>query len=122
MAKVHIIDEKTLKIELSISDAISMVQEAAKDIRKYAKEIMAIYDAMPIFQYTHFCFYAFNNCAGLFEKMLSVDPKRYKSFSLDAPDSFFYSLYGGLAGLYEQAEKYITMEGQQDGSENVTCC
>lgn len=110
MAKIHMIDEQSLKIELTMADAVLMVQEAANDIQKYAKEIIAIYEAMPVFQYTHFCFYAFNNCAELFEKMLNVDPKRYQSFSLDAPDSFFYSLYGGVAGLYAEAEKYVSME------------
>jgi hypothetical protein len=39
--------------------------------------------------------------------MLGMDPKQYTSFSLDAPDAFFYALYGGMAGLYEEAKKSL---------------
>ncbi|GJM79729.1 hypothetical protein HMSSN139_22250 [Paenibacillus sp. HMSSN-139] len=57
---------------------------------------------MPEFQYTYFCFYAYDTAA-LFEHMLGIDPKQYLSFSLDAPDSFFYTLYGGMKGLSSAA-------------------
>lgn len=103
MAKVDIIDEKTIKITVTMEDAISMVQEASQNIEEYASEIAMIYEKMPEFQYTYFCFYAYDT-ARLFEKMLGIDPKEYTSFSLDAPDSFFYSLYGGMAGLYAEAK------------------
>ncbi|MCR2822547.1 hypothetical protein [Lederbergia panacisoli] len=105
MANVEIIDEKTIKIFVSIDDAISMVQEAATNIEEYAHDIVTIFEKMPVFQYTYFCFYAYDS-AKLFEKMLGMDPKQYFSFSMDAPDSFFYSLYGGMAGLYSEAKKY----------------
>ncbi|MBS4219526.1 hypothetical protein KHA96_14510 [Bacillus sp. FJAT-49711] len=105
MANVEIIDEKTIKIVVSIEDAISMVQEAASNIEEYAHDIVTTFEKMPEFEYTYFCFYAYDS-AKLFEKMLGMDPKQYLSFSLDAPDSFFYSLYGGMAGLYPEAKKY----------------
>lgn len=106
MAKVEIIDENTLKIKVELRDAISMVHEAAQHIQQYAHDIVTIYEKMPEFEYTYFCFYAYDS-AQLFEKMLEVDPKEYNSFSLDAPDSFFYSLYGGMAGIYEEARKFV---------------
>lgn len=105
MANVDIIDEKTIKIKVSLEDAISMVEEAANHVNEYAHDIITIFEKMPEFEYTYFCFYAYDS-ARLFEKMLGMDPKEYHSFSLDAPDSFFYSLYGGMAGLYHEAQKY----------------
>lgn len=81
-----------------------MIREAALRLDEYASEIITIYEKMPEFRYTHFCFYAYDS-ARLFEKMLGIDPKAYLSFSLDAPDAFFYALYGGMAGLYEEAKK-----------------
>lgn len=104
MANIDIIDEKTIKIKVTLEDAISMIEEAAHHIDEYASEIMTIYEKMPEFEYTYFCFYAYDS-AKLFEKMLKIDPKNYLSFSLDAPDSFFYTLYGGMAGLYEHAKR-----------------
>ncbi len=107
MASIDIIDEKTIKIKVALEDAISMVREASRHIDEYASEIVTIYEKMPEFQYTYFCFYAYDS-AQLFEQMLGVDPKEYTSFSLDAPDSFFYSLYGGMAGLYSEAKKRVS--------------
>lgn len=104
MATVDIIDEKTIKITVTLDDAIAMIQEASTQLDTYAPEVVTIYEKMPEFQYTYFCFYAYDS-ARLFEKMLGVDPKEYTSFSLDAPDAFFYSLYGGMAGLYPEAKK-----------------
>lgn len=107
MANVTIVDERTIKIQVSIEDAVSMIQEAARHLDEYASEVVMIYEKMPDFQFTHFCFYAYDT-ARLFEKMLGdTDPKQYLSFSLDAPDGFFYTLYGGMAGLYEQAKQRI---------------
>ncbi|MEK5037153.1 hypothetical protein [Sporosarcina sp. FSL K6-3457] len=107
MAKVNVIDDRTLKIELSLEDAISMVQQAAGEVDKFASEIITIFEKMPKFNYTHYCFYAFDDTAQLFENVLGIDPKQYKTFSLDAPDAFFYSLYGGMASLYGEAKKYV---------------
>ena len=106
MATVDIIDEKTIKIKVTLEDAVAMVQEAADHLDAYASEIVTIYEKMPEFQFTYFCFYAYDS-ARLFESMLSVDPKAYTSFSLDAPDAFFYALYGGMAGLYDDAQQRI---------------
>ncbi|MBS4209407.1 hypothetical protein [Bacillus sp. FJAT-50079] len=108
MVNVTITDEKKIKITLTIEDAISMVQAAAREVENYAYEIMMIYEKMPEFHFTHYCFYAYENSAQLFEKMLGIDPKQYKLFSLDAPDAFFYSLYGGMASLYESAKKFVS--------------
>lgn len=107
MANVEIIDEKTIRIKVSLEDAVTMVQTAALHIDEYASEIVTIYEKMPEFQYTFFCFYAYDS-ARLFERMLGIDPKAYTSFSLDAPDAFFYALYGGMAGLYEEAKKRVS--------------
>ena len=107
MANVEIIDEKTIRIKVSLEDAIAMVRTAALHIDEYASEIVTIYEKMPEFQYTYFCFYAYDS-ARLFERMLGIDPKAYTSFSLDAPDAFFYALYGGMAGLYEEAKKRVS--------------
>ena len=104
MANVDIVDEKTIKISVTLEDAISMVREASRHLDEFAAEIVTIYEKMPEFQYTFFCFYAYDS-ARLFELMLGVDPKEYTSFSLDAPDAFFYSLYGGMAGLYDEAKR-----------------
>ncbi|WP_440109625.1 hypothetical protein [Paenibacillus sp. QZ-Y1] len=106
MPQVEIIDDTTLRITLRLEDAIAMVQMAHCEQVKYAQEIMTIYEKMPVFEYTHFCFYAYDS-AGLFEHMLGIDPKQYLSFSLDAPDSFFYALYGGMAALYESSLKLV---------------
>ena len=108
MAKVNIIDTKTVTIELTLDDAISMVQKAAKNIEKYAIEIVTTFEKMPKFNYIYYCFYAFDDSAKLFEEMLEIDPKNYNSFSLNAPDSFFHCLYGGMASLYLDAQRYIS--------------
>lgn len=80
-----------------------MVSEAARDVQRYAHDIVTIYEKMPLFDFVNFCFYAYDS-ARLFERQLGVDPRNYASFSLDAPDAFFYALYGGMAGLYERAK------------------
>lgn len=108
MAKVNVIDDKTLQIELSLEDAISMVQQAAGEVGKFAGEIITIFEEMPKFNYTHYCFYAFEDTAQLFENVLGIDPKQYKTFSLDASDAFFYSLYGGMASLYDEAKRSVS--------------
>jgi hypothetical protein len=107
MAQVEIVDEKTIRIKASLEDAVAMVRTAARHIDENASEIVTIYEKMPEFQYTHFCFYAYDS-ARLFERMLGVDPKAYTSFSLDAPDAFFHALYGGMAGLYEEARERLS--------------
>ncbi|MNE26548.1 hypothetical protein D3C80_1199180 [compost metagenome] len=105
MADITIKDEKTIHISVNIEDAIIMISEARNNIARYADEIVTIADKMPEFQYTYFCFYAYDTSL-LFEKMLGIDPKKYLSFSLDAPDSFFYTLYGGMKGLYGIASDF----------------
>jgi len=107
MATVEILDERTIRIKATLEDAVAMIQTAASHMDEYASEIVTIYEKMPEFQYTYFCFYAFDS-ARLFERMLGVDPKAYTSFSLDAPDAFFHALYGGMAGLYEEAKKRLS--------------
>jgi hypothetical protein len=106
MANIRILDEKTIRIAVTLDDAITMIREAERDIEKYAAEIVTIVEKMPVFEYTSFCFYAYDS-ARLFEYMLGMDPRRYTSFSLDAPDSFFYVLYGGMLGLRSRAEDCI---------------
>ena|SRR5690554_4650292 len=105
MASIQVVDEKTIQIAVTLEDAKAMIQEASSKVATYAKDITTIYEKMPEFEYTFFCFYAYDTAA-LFEHILDVDPKNYTSFSLDAPDSFFYALYGGMAGLYDEAKKY----------------
>lgn len=104
MATAQQIDDTTLKITMNVEDAVAMIREAASDPHKYAHDIKVIYEKMPEFNYTFFCFYAYDSAA-LFEHLLPVDPKNFLSFSLDAPDAFFYTLYGGMAGLHEQLSK-----------------
>lgn len=106
MATIQIVDDKTIKISVSLEDAIAMITEASRNVTAYAKDIVVIFEKMPEFEYTYFCFYAYDSAA-LFEHILEIDPKNYTSFSLDAPDSFFYALYGGMAGLYEEARKTL---------------
>ncbi|PZD95589.1 hypothetical protein DNH61_13765 [Paenibacillus sambharensis] len=106
MAQVTVVDDRTIRIKVGLEDAVAMVGEAARSPKDYARDIITIYEKMPEFEYTYFCFYAYGSAA-LFEWLLEVDPKVYTSFSLDAPDSFFYALYGGMAGLYEEAAKQI---------------
>jgi hypothetical protein len=106
MANVEIVDNKTIRISVQLEDAIAMIKEASEHIREYAHDIVTIVDKMPEFQITYFCFYAYDSAA-LFERQLDVDPKAYTSFSLNAPDSFFYALYGGMSGLYEAAKRFV---------------
>ncbi|MEK3920347.1 MULTISPECIES: hypothetical protein [Paenibacillus] len=106
MAHVEIIDDTTLRITLRLEDATTMVQMAQREQAEYAQEIITIYEKMPVFEYTHFCFYAYDS-ARLFERVLGMDPKAYLSFSLDAPESFFYALYGGMTALYESSLQLV---------------
>ncbi|MDQ0191065.1 hypothetical protein JI721_14390 [Alicyclobacillus cycloheptanicus] len=106
MAKIDVIDDKTIRISVELADAVKMVDEAASDIPAYASDIVTIYEKMPAFNYTSFCFYAYDS-AKLFEFMLGMDPRNYNSFSLDAPDAFFYTLYGGMAALYDAAKAEV---------------
>ncbi|WP_340013507.1 hypothetical protein [Paenibacillus sp. FSL K6-1318] len=106
MAHVEIIDDTTLRITLRLEDATNMIQMAQREQTEYAQEIITIYEKMPVFEYTHFCFYAYDS-ARLFERVLGMDPKAYLSFSLDAPESFFYALYGGMAALYESSLQLV---------------
>ncbi|MBC8081302.1 MAG: hypothetical protein H7X86_13230 [Gorillibacterium sp.] len=108
MANIQIIDERTIRISVKLEDAITMINEAARELSSYAADIVTIYEKMPVFDYIHFCFYAYDSAA-LFEFMLETDPKKYTSFSLDAPDSFFYTLYGGMAGLYPAAKQRLEL-------------
>lgn len=98
MAKITVINEKKIEISLDLDDALTMIAEAGNHVNLYTDEIVTIAEKMPEFQYTYFCFYAYDTAA-LFEKMLGIDPKQYLSFSLHAPDSFFYTLYGGMKML-----------------------
>lgn len=106
MAKITVVDEKTIKIAVDLDDALTMIREAEQHVEKYARDIVTIYEKMPEFQFVHFCFYAYDSAA-LFEQMLGIDPKQYLSFTLDAPDGFFYTLYGGMAALYEKAKAML---------------
>ncbi|UOK61681.1 hypothetical protein MT997_24905 [Paenibacillus sp. OVF10] len=106
MAHVEIIDDTTLRITLRLEDATTMVQLAQREQAEYAQEIITIYEKMPVFEYIHFCFYSYDS-ARLFERVLGMDPKAYLSFSLDAPESFFYALYGGMAALYESSLQLV---------------
>ena len=106
MAQINVVNESTIRISVTLEDAKRMVQEAARDVKRYASDIVTIYEKMPFFDYTSFCFYAYDS-AKLFEWVLGTDPREYCSFSLDAPDSFFYTLYGGVAALYEAAKESV---------------
>lgn len=86
-----------------------MVNEAARDVPTYAQDIVTIYEKMPAFDFTSYCFYAYDS-ARLFEFVLGMDPRNYNSFSLNAPDAFFYALYGGMAALYEGAKQAAPAE------------
>lgn len=107
MADIQTIDERTIRISVTLKDALEMIREAESNVPEYAQEIVTIYEKMPVFEYVHFCFYAYDS-ARLFERMLGRDPRAYTSFSLDAPDSFFYALYGGMAALVERAKQALT--------------
>ncbi|WP_429350314.1 hypothetical protein [Paenibacillus sp. 4624] len=99
-------NETTLRLTLGLEDAVSMIRIAQREQTTYAQEIITIYEKMPVFEFTHFCFYAYDS-ARLFERVLEMDPKTYLSFSLDAPDAFFYALYGGMAALYESSIELV---------------
>lgn len=107
MASIDVVNESTIRISVKLEDAAKMVQEASGNIEKYAKDIVTIYEKMPFFDYTNFCFYAYDS-AQLFEWVLGTNPREYRSFSLDAPDSFFYTLYGGMGALYGAAKGRAT--------------
>jgi len=104
LANIDIVNEKTIRISVNLEDAVRMVNEAARDVSTYARDIVTIYEKMPAFDYTSFCFYAYDS-ALLFEWMLGMDPRNYNSFSLNAPDAFFFALYGGMTALYSTAKQ-----------------
>ncbi|MCL6547272.1 MAG: hypothetical protein K6T30_00010 [Alicyclobacillus sp.] len=106
MARVEQTGGNGLRIHVTVQDAVEMVREASSDISRYAHDIVTIYEKMPMFDFVHFCFYAYDS-AQLFERQLGMNPREYQSFSLDAPDGFFYTLYGGAAALYEQAKRSL---------------
>ncbi|MBT2283959.1 hypothetical protein J7E78_10440 [Paenibacillus polymyxa] len=118
MAHVEIIDDTTLRITLRLEDATTMIQLAQREQAEYAQEIITIYEKMPVFEYTHFCFYAYDS-ARVFERVLGMDPKAYLSFSLDAPESFFYALYGGMAALYESSLQLVQQAGVASAGSDV---
>lgn len=106
MANVEIVNEKAIHISVNLEDAVRMVNEAARDVSAYARDVVTIYEKMPAFDYINFCFYAYDS-AQLFEYMLGMDPRNYNSFTLNAPDTFFYALYGGMAALYDAAKEAL---------------
>lgn len=106
MAQIELLKETAIRISVDLSDAIRMVQEAARDIPKYARDIVIIAEKMPAFDYTNFCFYAYDS-AQLFEFILHTDPREYLSFALDAPDAFFYAVYGGMNALSAAARQVL---------------
>lgn len=106
MPKIEKVDDQTLKLGLELADALAMIGRASQDVALYAADIVTIYEKMPFFDYVNFCFYAYDS-ARLFEWVLGMNPKEYQSFSLDAPDGFFYTLYGGMAALYEDAKESL---------------
>ncbi|NEW05901.1 hypothetical protein GK047_07725 [Paenibacillus sp. SYP-B3998] len=106
MAEVEVINPTTIRITATLEDALTMIKEASDHLEQYAEDIITICDKMPEFDYTYFCFYAYDS-ASLFEQMLGIDPKQYLSFSMNAPDAFFYTLYGGMNGLYDLARNYL---------------
>lgn len=108
MARIEEIDERTVKIHVQLDDALNMIRQARNDIGAYAHDIVTITEKMPFFDYVNFCFYAYNS-ASLFEWMLGMNPKNYQSFSLDAPDGFFYTLFGGMAALYDDAKHALEL-------------
>jgi len=116
MAQIEVINPTTIQITTTLDDARSMIRDAAEHLEQFADEIVTICDKMPEFDYTYFCFYAYDS-ARLFERMLGIDPKQYLSFSMDAPDSFFYALYGGMSGLYGLARSYLTAEAGVEGEQ-----
>ncbi|MCL6593241.1 MAG: hypothetical protein K6T31_04630 [Alicyclobacillus sp.] len=103
MAQIETLNPTTLRIHMTLQDAVEMVTEAARNVQGYAHDIVTIYEKMPMFDFVHFCFYAYDS-ASLFERQLGMNPRLYSSFSLDAPEAFFYTLYGGMAALYPQAK------------------
>jgi hypothetical protein len=103
MTQVETLSPTALRIHVTVEDAVEMVAQAARDVETYAHDIITIYEKMPLFDFVHFCFYAYGS-AQLFERQIGIDPRQYQSFSLDAPDAFFYTLYGGMAALYERAK------------------
>lgn len=107
MAKIEHHGEQAIFISVTLDDAVQMIQEAASHMDKYARDIVTIYEKMPAFDYTSFCFYAYDT-AKMFEWLLGMSPREYTSFSLDAPDGFFLALYGGMAALYEEAKAKIS--------------
>ena len=109
MAEINIVNERTIRISVDLADAVRIVQHAADDVVRYARDIVTIFEKMPAFDYTSFCFYAYDT-ASLFEWLLDMNPRQYLSFSLDAPDAFFYALYGGMAGLYGAAKGCLALE------------
>lgn len=102
MARIEEQNEKSIRIHVEIEDALTMSAQAARNVPRYARDIVTIFEKMPAFDYTNFCFYAYNT-AELFEYMLGINPRDYTAFSLDAPDAFFHVLYGAMSALYAQA-------------------
>lgn len=65
LANIKIVNEKTIQISVNLEDAVRMVNEAARDVSTYARDIVTIYEKMPAFDYTSFCFYAYDSACCL---------------------------------------------------------
>ena len=106
MAKITVVDEKTIKIAVDLEETmITMTREAEKNVERYAKDIVTIYEKMPEFQFVHFCFYAYDSAA-LFEHMLGSTRSSISPFPRCARWLLLYPLRG-MAALYERAKAML---------------
>ncbi len=100
MANVHI-ENNELLLEASLEDIEAIVKEAVKNIDQYKDEISVIYDKMPKFEYTYFCFYAYSTYR-LLEKALHFSCEEVGHFRLTAPEEFYYAFFGVISTLYHE--------------------
>lgn len=95
------IEKNELILETTLDDLHTIAQEAVKNIDLYKEEIAMIYEKMPKFDYTYFCFYAYSTYK-LLENALGFNCDEVGHFRLKAADSFFYAFYGMIATLYHE--------------------
>ncbi len=96
-----VIEKNELILEVTLDDLHVIAKEAVKNIDLYKEEIAVIFEKMPKFDYTYFCFYAYSTYK-LLEAALQFDCDDVKHFRLKAPEPFYYAFYGMIATLYHE--------------------
>jgi hypothetical protein len=100
MANIKV-EKNELILEIGLDDLKTIIDEATANIDLYKDEIAVIYQKMPGFDFTYFCFYAYSTYR-LLEKAFHFSADEVGHFRLKAPESFYYAFYGMIATLHTE--------------------